>query len=181
MALIPCPKCGHQISERAQACPHCGYAKTAGVAQRTPRMDSAPLSSPSYARDQKSDNIQAAGAGVPCQRCGFTSAWDGHQCRHCGYIAASTAESAQGTTWQTTGTGTTTSPTGNGEKRDSPPAAPGVFGPIIGLMIVGALYLLAICFWGGIKDIPTPVHGFLWISFLGACYSIYGAFDQLSK
>jgi hypothetical protein len=25
MALIPCPQCGHQISDKAMACPHCKY------------------------------------------------------------------------------------------------------------------------------------------------------------
>lgn len=25
MALIKCPECGNEVSDRAVACPHCGY------------------------------------------------------------------------------------------------------------------------------------------------------------
>ena len=28
MALVKCPECDKNISDKAEACPHCGYVKT---------------------------------------------------------------------------------------------------------------------------------------------------------
>ena len=40
MALITCPECGKEISDKVKACPHCGYPLTAEAEQSVP--DSAP-------------------------------------------------------------------------------------------------------------------------------------------
>ncbi len=32
MALLHCPECGHDVSDRAAACPNCGYRPTSGTA-----------------------------------------------------------------------------------------------------------------------------------------------------
>lgn len=47
MALISCPECGGQVSDRAPTCPHCGapiagVVSAAGVAQEAPAAATAP-------------------------------------------------------------------------------------------------------------------------------------------
>lgn len=40
MALLPCPECGHQISDRAIACPQCGCPRTDAPAPSDPSLAS---------------------------------------------------------------------------------------------------------------------------------------------
>ena len=40
MALITCPECGRQVSDKAAACPQCGYPINAAPVQAVPQKDS---------------------------------------------------------------------------------------------------------------------------------------------
>ena len=41
MSLIDCPECGHEVSEKAQACPNCGVPQQAEDSPEQPRVPSA--------------------------------------------------------------------------------------------------------------------------------------------
>lgn len=43
MALIVCPECNKQISDQAEACPHCGYPLSKGIVTRYTKPDPAEL------------------------------------------------------------------------------------------------------------------------------------------
>ncbi len=43
MALLPCPECGREISDRAPTCPNCGLPQPFGAAAIEPRSDETPL------------------------------------------------------------------------------------------------------------------------------------------
>lgn len=55
MALIPCPECGHQVSDKAAACPNCGHPVTPASAD-PPSTGPAPAPSPQPAAAEAAAN-----------------------------------------------------------------------------------------------------------------------------
>jgi len=64
MALISCPECKKQISERAAACPHCGNPMSAALAAPTPVETPAGHVVRIEATGKTPKVIEAVGAGV---------------------------------------------------------------------------------------------------------------------
>lgn len=59
MSLIPCPQCGHQVSDQATACPHCGrLVQKSSMQFREPTHDSVPPPPPLPAQ------VNGAGRGI---------------------------------------------------------------------------------------------------------------------
>jgi membrane protein YdbS with pleckstrin-like domain len=64
MALIPCPECNREISDRAAACPHCGLAIAAGAAPPPPSQ-APPLASPFPASGAGREEVAWEGGPSP--------------------------------------------------------------------------------------------------------------------
>jgi zinc-ribbon domain len=73
MALIPCPECGHQVSDRASACPGCGHPVTP-VPADLPSTGSAPAPA-----------VEPAAEEAPANRCvcGTWNRGDATRCVSC--------------------------------------------------------------------------------------------------
>lgn len=69
MALITCPECGAQVSDKAAACPHCGYP----LGEQQSRQTEAPATEPesSVERQFCIDRIHAGKVYIRC-KCGCT-------------------------------------------------------------------------------------------------------------
>lgn len=60
MALISCPKCGNQVSDKATACPHCGASFAPNTNYTNAAVNSAPpLQTPAYTAPAQQNAVKA--------------------------------------------------------------------------------------------------------------------------
>ena len=61
MALIPCPECGKEVSDRAPACIHCGYP----LSSAAPYADFRPITGPNRSPPAPPIRMPAAERSAP--------------------------------------------------------------------------------------------------------------------
>ncbi len=70
MALIKCPECGHDLSDKAISCPHCGYVlqtediASSSVVDTTPSADPTPKDSPTVVTPAAESTVQKNSAEI---------------------------------------------------------------------------------------------------------------------
>ena len=97
MALIKCPECGRQVSDKAAACPDCGYPINSSIqshAESTkPKYDNEnfdsskfrPVSGSHSLADDDTGSTSKYGSEMrTCPACGKPVAYSAKFCPHCG-------------------------------------------------------------------------------------------------
>lgn len=100
MSLIACPECQNEVSDKANACPKCGFP----VAEL--EIHDCPECGESVTKDDETCpncGFPLSEPEVPdCPECGEEVSVDDDICPHCGFpIAKATAEQANGTSADT--------------------------------------------------------------------------------
>ena len=65
MALISCPECGKEVSDRAPACIHCGYPLSSAHRMRTSAPSQGPTALPSASPPAPPIRMPAAERSAP--------------------------------------------------------------------------------------------------------------------
>jgi RNA polymerase subunit RPABC4/transcription elongation factor Spt4 len=64
MALVACGECGHQVSDSAPACPHCGAPQAAARPQPKPKIDRRGAWCPHCGNRDSTKDVSGAGCLV---------------------------------------------------------------------------------------------------------------------
>lgn len=75
MALIKCPECGREVSDKAAACPHCGYPLAAMTKMPISEKTAACAAAPSPDNSGESESmttwdVTSTDVAVSCKQCG---------------------------------------------------------------------------------------------------------------